>query len=97
MGASLDVGQEVEQPALIVAFGKSFPGHQAPLLQDSIAMEESVGGDKVYARMIGPAGETGTQDTGKGALSDRDAAGYADDVGHTARVGSSHKLQAGLV
>jgi hypothetical protein len=52
------------------------------VLEHPVRIEESVGGDQVDLRMVGPLFEQRLQDAREGALADGDAARDADDVGH---------------
>ena len=53
--AALDVGQELKQASLIVAFRKAFALHQTARLQDGIWVQEAVGGDERHVGMVRPA------------------------------------------
>ena len=81
-GPALDVAQERQQAAGVVALREPLAGHQAALLEDGVGVEEAVGGDEVDVRMVRPARQQRLQDAGERALADGDAAGHADHVGH---------------
>ena len=96
-GTGFEVGEELEEEALIVAFGEAFALHEAAGFEDSVGIEEAVGGDKVDLLVVGPAGEGRAEDAGEGAFADGDAAGDADDVGDALGRGDTEELLAGIV
>ena len=53
-GAALDVAQERQQPARVVALGEALARHQPALLEHGVGMEEAVGGDEVDVGMVRP-------------------------------------------
>ena len=85
VGAALQVAQELQQAAGVVALREALALHQAALGEHGVGVQEPVGGDQVDLRVVGPAGEQRLQDAGERALADGDAAGDADHVRHPRR------------
>ncbi len=73
---------EPHQRASVVALRKTLAVHQVSTTQLGVGVEEPVGGDQVDARVVIPAGQQCLQHTGRGRLTDRHAAGDADDERH---------------
>ena len=82
---ALDVTQERQQAARVVALREALARHQPAGVEDGVGMEEAVRGDEVDVGMVRPAGEQRLEDAGERALADGDAAGHADHVRHPRR------------
>ena len=80
--ACLQLREETQQRAHVVAVGKALAAHQAARFERGVREQEPVGGDEVDARMVGPAHEQRLQDARDRALADRDTAREADHVRH---------------
>ena len=78
----LQLGEELQQPAHVVALGEPLAAHQAARFELGVRVQEPVGGDEVDARMVGPAHQQRLEDARDRALADGDAAREADDVRH---------------
>ena len=85
--AGLDVGHEGQQAPRVVALREALAVHETAGLERHVGQQETIGGDEVDARAVGPARQQLAQQAGGGALADRDAAGDADDVGHAHGLG----------
>src|SRR5829696_6360735 len=69
--AGLDVGQEVQELAGVVALRKALALHEAEPLELGVREKEAVGRDEVDLRRVGPAGEERLQDARRGGFPDR--------------------------
>ena len=78
--ARLQLREELQQPAHVVALGEPLAAHQAARFELRVRIQEPVGGDEVDARVVGPAHQQRLQDARDRALADRDAAREPDDV-----------------
>ena len=85
VGAALEVAQELQQAAGVVALGEALALHQPALGEHGVGVQEPVRGDEVDLRVVGPAGQQRLQDAGERALADGHAAGDADHVRHPRR------------
>ena len=75
----LHVGDELKKPRLIEALGEALSVHDAPPLQLLIWQQEAIRWDEIDARMVRPARQKLTQNTGGCAFADSDASADADD------------------
>ncbi len=74
----LQLSEEAQQCTHIEAVGKALTAHQATRFEGGVREQESVGGDEIDARMVGPARQQCLQDPRDRALADRDTAREAD-------------------
>ena len=77
--SGLGPGDELEQSPAVIGLRETLPIENPPLLQNSIGIQEAVGGHQIHLGMLGPAGEERLQDTGDRGLAHRHRAGDADD------------------
>ncbi len=84
-GAALQVAQEPQQAAGVVALGEPLALHQPALGEHGVGVQEPVRGHEVDLRVVRPAGQQRLQDAGERALADGHAAGHADHVRHPRR------------
>ena len=92
--ARLQVGEKTEESPEIVALREAFSLHQPPSLETPPRMEEAVRGDQVDVRTLRPLREEFAQDPRGRALSDADAFGEADHVGHLDRLVTEERGRA---
>ena len=85
VGPALEVAQEPQQAAGVVALGEALALHQPALGEHGVGVQEPVRGHEVDLRVVGPAGQQRLQDAGERALADGHAAGDADHVRHPRR------------
>ncbi len=83
--AGLDVGHELQQPSPVIALGEPFAVHEIAFHQHRVRIQESVGGDEIDFRMVGPTTEQRLQHASSRGLADGDRAGDTDDEGHLGR------------
>jgi hypothetical protein len=94
--APLDLLQELDQPAHVVALREPLAVHDPALLEHPVGAEEPVRGDEVDARVVRPTGEERLQDPRGGALADGDAPPEADHERHGPR-GTAEEVVRGAV
>ena len=91
--ARLDVRQEANERAAIVAFGKALALHQALANESGVGVQKAVGGDEFDFGRIGPSRQQRLENAGGRRLAHRHRACNADDIGHLAVVGAEKALR----